>query len=100
MSTPATALFLDRIEGLLARMAASTPADAAPAASAPEPEAPYAAAREVARQLALWMCFEDLIRAADLKTRLALADPDGGRLDDAIAAASTLTCNPRQVRLI
>ena len=65
------ALYLDRIEGLLARMAASTPADAAPAASAPEPEAPHAAAREVARQLALRMCFEDLIRVADLKTRRA-----------------------------
>ena len=60
------ALYLDRIEGLIARMAA-----AAPAADAPEPEAPHAAAREVARQLALWMCFEDLIRVADLKTRRA-----------------------------
>ena len=57
-------LYLDRVEGLIARMAA-----AAPAAGAPEPEAPHAAAREVARQLALWMCFEDLIRVADLKTR-------------------------------
>ena len=66
------ALYLDRVEGLLARMATSTPADAAPpAARAPEPEAPHAAAREVARQLALWMCFEDLIRVADLKTRRA-----------------------------
>ncbi len=65
------ALYLDRIDGLLARMAASTPAAAAPAAGAPEPEAPHAAAREVARQLALWMCFEDLIRVADLKTRRA-----------------------------
>ena len=68
------ALFLDRIEGLLARMAASTPADAVPAASALEPETPHAAAREVARQLALWMCFEDLIRVADLKTRRARID--------------------------
>ena len=65
------ALYLDRIESLLARMAAPTPAAAAPAAGAPDPEAPYAAAREVARQLALWMCFEDLIRVADLKTRRA-----------------------------
>ena len=65
------ALYLERIEGLLARMAASTPTAAAPAAGAPEPEAPHAAAREVARQLALWMCFEDLIRVADLKTRRA-----------------------------
>ena len=65
------ALYLDRVEGLLARTASSTPADTAPAARTPEPEAPYAAAREVARQLALWMCFEDLIRVADLKTRRA-----------------------------
>ena len=60
------ALYLDRVEGLIAQMAA-----AAPAASAPDPEAPHAAAREAARQLALWMCFEDLIRVADLKTRRA-----------------------------
>ena len=66
------ALYLDRIDGLLARMAASAPAaDATPVASALEPETPHAAAREVARQLALWMCFEDLIRVADLKTRRA-----------------------------
>ena len=64
------ALYLDRIEGLLAPMAASpSAAGAVPAADAADPEAPYAAAREVARQLALWMCFEDLIRVADLKTR-------------------------------
>ena len=73
------ALYLDRIESLLARMAASTPADAVPAADAADPEAPdqevpHAAAREVARQLALWMCFEDLIRVADLKTRRARID--------------------------
>ncbi len=65
------ALYLDRIEGLLARTAASPATAAPPAASAPEPEAPHAAAREVARQLALWMCFEDLVRVADLKTRRA-----------------------------
>ena len=58
------ALYLDRVEGLIARLST-----AAPAVNAPEPEAPHAAAREVARQLALWMCFEDLIRVADLKTR-------------------------------
>ena len=68
------ALYLDRIEGLLAPMAASPAAAAAPAAGASEPEAPYAAAREVARQLALWMCFEDLIRVADLKTRRTRID--------------------------
>ena len=57
------ALYLDRIEGLLARM---TGADAPSTAS---PEDGHGAARETARQLALWMCFEDLIRVADLKTR-------------------------------
>lgn len=29
----------------------------------------HAAVREAARQLALWMCFEDIVRVADLKTR-------------------------------
>ena len=29
----------------------------------------HAVAREVARHLALWMCFEDIVRVADLKTR-------------------------------
>ena len=67
-------LYLDRVEGLLARMAVSTPAAAAPAAGAPEPESQHGAAREVARQLALWMCFEDLIRVADLKTRRTRID--------------------------
>ena len=62
-------LFLDRIEALVARMAA-----AAPASAAREPEALHAAARETARQLALWMCFEDLIRVADLKTRRTRID--------------------------
>ena len=53
------ALYLDRIERLLARAesAGAAPADA------------HGIAREVARQLALWMCFEDIIRVADLKTR-------------------------------
>jgi len=62
-------LYLDRIEGLIARMAA-----AAPTATGSEPAAMHAAAREAARQLALWMCFEDLIRVADLKTRRARID--------------------------
>ena len=48
------AAYLDRLERLLARIG---------------PEDPHAAAQEVARQLALWMCFEDIIRVADLKTR-------------------------------
>ena len=52
-------LYLDRIERLLAR------AESAGAA----PEDAHGVAREVARQLALWMCFEDIIRVADLKTR-------------------------------
>ena len=74
-------LYLDRIEGLLARMADAALATAAPEAasepaSAPEagPEPAHAAAREAARQLALWMCFEDLIRVADLKTRRSRID--------------------------
>lgn len=53
------ALYLDRVERLLARAesAGTAPGDA------------HGVAREVARQLALWMCFEDIIRVADLKTR-------------------------------
>lgn len=58
------ALYLDRIEGLLAGVAAAAP----PAAP---PEAGHDVVREAARQLALWMCFEDVIRVADLKTRRA-----------------------------
>ena len=57
------AAYLDRIERLLARTAP-------PAAANPE-GGDHAVAREAARQLALWMCFEDLIRVADLKTRRA-----------------------------
>lgn len=48
-----------------------TPTAAAPRA-AQGPQAPAAQAQaleEAARQLALWMCFEDVIRVADLKTR-------------------------------
>ena len=62
------ALYLDRIEGLLSRMAAD------PGHSTAAAEAGHDAAREAARQLALWMCFEDLIRVADLKTRRARID--------------------------
>ena len=62
------ALYLDRIEGLLARTAAA-PATAAAPSSPSSPEAGHGVVREAARQLALWMCFEDLIRVADLKTR-------------------------------
>ena len=53
------ALYLDRVERLLARAesAGAAPGDAC------------GVAREVARQLALWMCFEDIVRVADLKTR-------------------------------
>ena len=53
------ALYLDRIERLLARSGAKEVA----------PEDTHTVAREVARQLALWMCFEDIVRVADLKTR-------------------------------
>ena len=85
------ALYLDRIEGLLERTAsrrhagsgsrgteAAAPASPGPAAggngranhvTGEEPAAHHAVAREAARELALWMCFEDLIRVADLKTR-------------------------------
>ena len=52
-------LYLDRIERLLGR---TEPTDALPTDARD-------VAREVARQLALWMCFEDVIRVADLKTR-------------------------------
>ena len=52
-------LYLDRIERLLGRANA---ADGRPARA-------HGVAREVARHLALWMCFEDIIRVADLKTR-------------------------------
>ena len=52
-------LYLDRIERLLARTEAT---DSAPSGS-------HDVAREAARHLALWMCFEDIIRVADLKTR-------------------------------
>jgi len=34
-----------------------------------DPSSDRALAREVARELALWMCYEDIIRVADLKTR-------------------------------
>ena len=51
--------YLDRIEGLLAGTGA---ADAMPGRG-------FDVAREVARHLALWMCFEDIVRVADLKTR-------------------------------
>jgi len=53
------ALYLDRIDRLLVR--------AQPAGAGPDDV--HGVAREVARQLALWMCFEDIIRVADLKTR-------------------------------
>ena len=53
------ALYLDRIERLLAR---TVNADDAPARA-------WDVARDVARHLALWMCFEDIVRVADLKTR-------------------------------
>ena len=85
------ALYLDRIERLLTRTqsvslkrtesagsARTEPAGLARAESAglartesdrAMPESIHAVAREVARHLALWMCFEDIVRVADLKTR-------------------------------
>ena len=83
-------LYLDRVERLLAgtvpektngdacgadsRGAASPgvgpdPAGGPDGAMRDGPDARPAVVREAARQLALWMCFEDLIRVADLKTR-------------------------------
>ena len=87
-------LYLDRLEGLLARVgrqaaAAGEPPGPIPSVAGPlEAGAPNrangghgrlprdggqvtgaAVVGEVARELALWMCFEDLIRVADLKTR-------------------------------
>ena len=53
------ALYLDRIERLLAQAGNRTT----------DPDGTHDVAREVARHLALWMCFEDIIRVADLKTR-------------------------------
>ena len=58
------ALYLDRIDRLLARTGAG---DGAPAHD-------LDIAREVARHLALWMCFEDIVRVADLKTRRSRID--------------------------
>ena len=52
-------LYLDRIGRMLER----------PGAAAATSGEAHAVAREVARQLALWMCFEDIVRVADLKTR-------------------------------
>ena len=90
------ALYLERLERLLASLSEARPAEggasseggpppARPPQSPPAPdgaggaaraapgEAPAAGrsvvGREAARQLALWMCFEDIIRVADLKTR-------------------------------
>ena len=53
------ALYLDRIERLATR---AGDAGGMPAV-APD------VVREIARHLALWMCFEDIVRVADLKTR-------------------------------
>ena len=62
-------LYLDRVERLVADLGPEKEGGKAPGPSVSAPEAPVAVAREVARQLALWMCFEDLVRVADLKTR-------------------------------
>ena len=61
------ALYLDRIERLLARAQSAGLARAE--SDRAMPESVHAVAREVARHLALWMCFEDIVRVADLKTR-------------------------------
>ena len=53
------ALYLDRIERMLAGTESAQTVR----------EGAHTLVREVARHLALWMCFEDIIRVADLKTR-------------------------------
>ena len=69
------ALYLDRIERLLKRTESAGLARTESAGLARTesdramPESIHAVAREVARHLALWMCFEDIVRVADLKTR-------------------------------
>ena len=65
------AAYLDRIQRLLepALRAAGADSDADRPRGGRTEAAAHAAAREAARQLALWMCFEDVIRVADLKTR-------------------------------
>lgn len=63
--------YLDRIQRLLDPLprAAGADPDAARPRDGTAEAAAHAAVREAARQLALWMCFEDVIRVADLKTR-------------------------------
>ena len=74
------ALYLDRIERLLKRTESARTQSAGSARTESAglartesdramPESIHAVAREVARHLALWMCFEDIVRVADLKTR-------------------------------
>ena len=69
--------YLGRIERLLGSFASGDAVQGenagslAPGAAGVDalPAARQEVVREVARQLALWMCFEDIIRVADLKTR-------------------------------
>ncbi len=69
--------YLDRIERLLGNSGSGPAASGEnagrqiPGAASVEalPASRQEVVREVARQLALWMCFEDIIRVADLKTR-------------------------------
>ena len=58
------ALYLDRIERMLAGTESAQTVR----------EGVHTVVREVARHLALWMCFEDIIRVADLKTRRSRID--------------------------
>ena len=69
------ALYLDRIERFLKRTE-SAGLERTESAGLKQAEfdrtvsdGVHAVAREVARHLALWMCFEDIVRVADLKTR-------------------------------
>ena len=77
------ALYLDRIERFLERTESvrvkrteSAGLERPESAGVKRPESDrtvsdgaHIVAREVARHLALWMCFEDIVRVADLKTR-------------------------------
>ena len=69
------ALYLDRIERFLKRTESAgleRTESAGPERTESDravSDCVHAVAREVARYLALWMCFEDIVRVADLKTR-------------------------------
>jgi indolepyruvate ferredoxin oxidoreductase beta subunit len=63
------ARYLDRVRTLAVAESAAANSGAEDATSRSAGDA--AVAREAARELALWMCFEDVIRVADLKSRVS-----------------------------